>query len=69
MYVYRRKCCKNYNIKLLRMLILLLLIGSPYYIRILRRYKIYCDKKSYTRYSRNIAEEIDKRIEINHIAT
>ena len=29
---------KNYNIKLLRMFILSLLIVSPYYIRILRRY-------------------------------
>ena len=51
------------------MFILSFLIVSPYYIRILRRYKIYYDKKNYTRYSGNIAQEIDKRIEINHIAT
>ena len=60
---------KNYNIKLLRMFILSLLTVSPYYIRILRRYKIYYDKKNYKSYSRNVAQEIVKRIEINHIAT
>ena len=51
------------------MFILSLLIVSSYHIRILRRYKIFYDKKDYTRYSRNIAQEIDKGIEINHIAT
>ena len=30
---------------------------------------IFIYKKNYTRYSRNVAQEIDKRIEINHIAT
>ena len=29
----------------------------------------YYDKKNYTRYSRNIVQEIDKKTEINHIAT
>ena len=29
---------------------------------------MYYEKKYYTRYSRNIVQEIDKRIEINHHA-